>query len=224
MLPTIPHNYEVEVKSLLGSKEKAEELKDIIKEVDPDCRLISTSKQLDHYFEGGDLESLVEDLAFYISDKAYIEIKSLVNREIAVCSKDKDGEVFIIIKSSVEDYYDDRGLSIEKKVPLTLVELDKLITKNGFKCQSKRAVEKEDFIANKIIVSVKKTDGYGYTAEFKAGVESFEEVGIAKHAIHVFMEHLGISELSQDRLERMLAYYNAYWEDYYGTDKVFIIE
>jgi len=35
------------------------------------------------------------------------------------------------------------------------------------------------------------------------------------------MAKLGATELTQDRLERMFAYYNANWPAYYGTEKVF---
>jgi hypothetical protein len=38
------------------------------------------------------------------------------------------------------------------------------------------------------------------------------------------MAKLGVEELPQDRLERMFAHYNAHWPEYYGTEKVFVIE
>ena len=34
----------------------------------------------------------------------------------------------------------------------------------------------------------------------------------------------GLVELDQDRLARMFEFYNSNWEDYYGTDNVFIVE
>jgi hypothetical protein len=38
------------------------------------------------------------------------------------------------------------------------------------------------------------------------------------------MTELDVVELEQDRLARMFSFYNANWPDYYGTEKVFIIE
>jgi hypothetical protein len=38
------------------------------------------------------------------------------------------------------------------------------------------------------------------------------------------MAELGVEELLQDRLERMFAHYNEHWQEYYGTDRTFIIQ
>ena len=45
--------FEIEIKSLLGSKEKADELKKKLKELDPNLKLNSQNKQLNHYFIDG---------------------------------------------------------------------------------------------------------------------------------------------------------------------------
>jgi len=38
------------------------------------------------------------------------------------------------------------------------------------------------------------------------------------------MKRAGLEELDQARLARMFAYYNAHWSEYYGTEKIFVIE
>ncbi len=38
------------------------------------------------------------------------------------------------------------------------------------------------------------------------------------------MKEVGVAELPQDRLERMFAYYNLHWPEYYGTENIFTIE
>ncbi len=43
-------NYEIEIKSLLGSKENADNLKTNLKKQFPDTKLIAQGKQLNHYF------------------------------------------------------------------------------------------------------------------------------------------------------------------------------
>ncbi len=42
--------YEVEVKSLLGSEESAEVLRARMRHLDPESKVISRNKQLNHYF------------------------------------------------------------------------------------------------------------------------------------------------------------------------------
>jgi len=46
----------------------------------------------------------------------------------------------------------------------------------------------------------------------------------ARASISSLMESLGVQELPQDRLERMFAFYNAHWPEYYGTDRIFTVE
>ncbi|MDP2648634.1 MAG: hypothetical protein Q8P19_01905 [bacterium] len=43
--------YEVEVKSLLGGPERADELRRALKAADPSCALVAVGRQLNHYFE-----------------------------------------------------------------------------------------------------------------------------------------------------------------------------
>ena len=44
--------YEIEIKSLLGSRENAERLEAQMKKLDPNLKMIGAHKQLNHYFEG----------------------------------------------------------------------------------------------------------------------------------------------------------------------------
>jgi len=66
--------------------------------------------------------------------------------------------------------------------------------------------------------------GYGYLAEFEKILADESAVQSARAEIESIMSELGVAELPQDRLERMFAHYNQNWPDYYGTDKVFVIE
>ena len=51
---------EIEIKSLLGEKERADSLKAKMRELDPACTCVSMNKQLNHYFKDGDIEALYE--------------------------------------------------------------------------------------------------------------------------------------------------------------------
>ena len=58
----------------------------------------------------------------------------------------------------------------------------------------------------------------------KRSVDNESKVKEARDEILTFMNGIGFSELSQDRLERMFAHYNKHWNEYYGTDKMFVIK
>ena len=57
-------SFEVEIKSLLGSEERAGTLREQMKRLDPACKLVERNSQLNHYFTGGSLEALAESLRF----------------------------------------------------------------------------------------------------------------------------------------------------------------
>ena len=73
-------------------------------------------------------------------------------------------------------------------------------------------------------ITIDKNAGYGYLAEFERLVDDRKQVEEAKKDLLNLMDELGVEELSQDRLERMFAHYNRHWAEYYGTDKMFVIE
>jgi hypothetical protein len=64
------HSYEVEVKSLLGSAERAQEVREALKTADPTCKVLSTNKQLNHYFVGSDLNELAKTAAKHLPPDA----------------------------------------------------------------------------------------------------------------------------------------------------------
>ena len=62
--------FEVEIKSLLGSRERADEIRAAMKKADSTCNLISKNKQLNHYFTGGTLEALAKVVAPRLNEAA----------------------------------------------------------------------------------------------------------------------------------------------------------
>ena len=73
-------------------------------------------------------------------------------------------------------------------------------------------------------VTLDKNAGYGWLAEFERVVDDASQVLGARHEVAALMLELGVEELPQERLERMFAYYNEHWQDYYGTDNIFVVE
>ena len=55
-------------------------------------------------------------------------------------------------------------------------------------------------------------------------VQDSAEVDSARNEIRALMSKLNVEELPQDRLARMFDFYNKNWEDYYGTDKIFVVQ
>ncbi len=221
--------YEVEVKCLLGTKEAADALRARLQEVDPACSMKSSHTQLNHYFEGGDIATLVATLSPHVSDEVRAKMERIASegRKISVRTREADGEARMVLKASVGDDSSSNGvarLEIEEPVTLTLAELDALVRSAGYEYQAKWSRSREEYISGPFAVCLDKNAGYGYLAEFERVVGSEGEITQAREEIDELMGRLGVAELPQDRLERMFAYYNQNWPDYYGTDKIFVID
>ena len=55
-------------------------------------------------------------------------------------------------------------------------------------------------------------------------IDDGREAEYARQELKALMRELGCEELPQARLERMFAYYNTHWQEFYGTEKVFEIQ
>lgn len=220
--------YEVEIKSLLGSEENAETLRERMKVVDPNWKLMSRNKQLNHYFVGGDFAKLSESIALHLSKDTLKKLQDLTARgtEFSVRTRDKDGEVLLVVKASVGEDTSANGVArmeFEEKVGLSLDDLDQLLISAGFQYQAKWSREREEYLCSGVSICLDRNAGYGWLAEFEKVVDSETDVETARQEVRALMEQFGAQELQQDRLERMFAFYNAHWGEYYGTDKVFTI-
>lgn len=221
--------YEVEVKALLGGAARAEKLRHAMKKADASCEMYSKNKQRNHYFEGGTIEKLAAVVASHLNDATRAKLTDLASRakSFSVRTRDKDGEVLLVIKASVDDTTSENGIArieFEEKVPLTLKGLDDCVLSAGFKYQAKWSREREEYTCRGVNVMLDKNAGYGWLAEFERVVDDETEVGPARKEIRALMRDLAVEELPQDRLERMFAHYNAHWPEYYGTDRIFVIE
>jgi hypothetical protein len=73
-------------------------------------------------------------------------------------------------------------------------------------------------------VTIDKNAGYGYLAEFEIVENDPLRADATKARLRQLIKNVGFEELDQARLARMFAYYNANWRDYYGTEKIFVIQ
>lgn len=222
--------YEVEVKTLLGSQESADALRARLQELDPSCVLTATSRQLNHYFEGGDITALVERMESLVSPETAEKMRriSREGKKISVRTREADGDVRIVLKASLGDDSSANGVArieIEESIPgMTLADLDATLEAAGYTYQAKWSRSREEYATGPVVICLDKNAGYGYLAEFEKVVEHQEDIAEAREHIATLMQTLGVEELPQDRLERMFEYYNRHWPEYYGTDNLFVIE
>ncbi|MCA9361302.1 CYTH domain-containing protein [Candidatus Kaiserbacteria bacterium] len=222
-------HYEVEIKSLLGAKERADEIKNKMQELDSDCKLISTNAQLNHYFEGGDIKELFSKTKHLFAPELLSKFEKIVaeGSDFSVRTRQRDDEVLLVVKASVDggtSFNTVTRLEFEEPVAISLDELDQLVQSAGYVYQAKWSRQREEFTYKGANVCFDKNAGYGYLAEFEKIVDSSDELELVRTELDALMTELGVEELSQDRLARMFDFYNQNWPEYYGTDKVFEIE
>lgn len=222
-------NYEVEIKSLLGSVENANKLKADLQKNFPDTTLVGKGKQLNHYFNlPKDISLLSKNLNDLIPEdkkSAFVEILNH-GKKISLRSRDADGKVILVMKASMGDDTSSNGvkrMEFECVVKNSMDELDKLILDSGCTYQAKWSREREEYKSGDMHVCIDKNAGYGYLAEFEKVTSDQHLLDQVHSELVSTMKKLGVSELPQDRLERMFAYYNAHWAEYYGTEKTFNI-
>jgi len=239
-------NFEIELKSLLGTQENATSFLNKLKSADQHLQLTSKNSQLNHYFIGGDINRLSIFIHEYLDEFEAQDFHHLVNEgsNFSVRTRQLDNQVILVIKASVDQTTSSNGtarIEFEKKFEnMSLVDLDQLLLDTDFMYQAKWSRQREEYefhlprnfksetklsqTPKSITVCLDKNAGYGYLTEFELVLTDGSEAESGKVFLRDLIKFLGIQELPQDRLERMFAYYNANWADYYGTDKTFNVE
>ncbi len=219
--------YEVEIKSLLGSKEKAARLRKTLEQ--RGAVKGPFEKQLNHYFEADKgLSGTEKKILSLLSDQKRKNFLETVERgkDFSVRTRQANDKVIFVIKASVDDTTSANGISrleFESEMDLALQELDDILLSSGLSYQAKWSREREQYLLDEITICLDKNSGYGYLAEFESVVSKPDLIEDTKTQLYKLMDEFQLQELQQDRLERMFSYYNQNWRDYYGTDKIFII-
>lgn len=221
--------YEIEIKCLLPDKSALEALLKKIELKDPTMKLVSVQRQRNHYFHGGSLEKLIEHAVSHLSAEQLENIKDInaTATHINVRSRQKNDEVLLIVKGSLDDVsaaHSHHRMEFEGVVPLDIDQLDDLILESGWLLEAKWQANREIYSALGLTVDTIVTPGYGYMVEFERVVTDDSSREEAHQQILDVMESLGVEELPNDRLERMFAYYNEHWQEYYDTDKTFVVK
>lgn len=221
--------YEIEIKSLLGDEENATNLVKKMIDIDPSTKLFGESTQLNHYFIGGESEKIFTALSHHITEEKLDAFKKILHegKNISVRTRQANSTVIFVVKASIDDTTSSNGtarIEFETEMPaFSLGDLDRLLLDAGCTYQAKWSRDRREYSFQGITVCIDKNAGYGYVVELEKVVTDGTSAEQVKHDLRTLMETLNIQELSQDRLERMFAYYNEHWSEYYGTDKTFTI-
>lgn len=229
------NKYEIEIKSLLGSEENAEDLIKRMEANDNTLEKKDSHKQLNHYFipidpEENNLEKLYKNTEHLIDDETRNKFKNIIDKAIkySVRTRQADDKIILVIKASIDDTTSENGTARIEFEPvinnLSLEELDQIILDSGFEYQAKWSRERTEYIYKDTNISIDKNAGYGYLAEFEKVIDDETKADETKKELRGMMQELDVEELPQDRLERMFKHYNQNWPDYYGTEKIFTIE
>ena len=219
---------EVEIKSLLGTKENVDDLISRMRKNDSNFTFKTKNNQLNHYFIKGNFPLFYNNIHVHLDNKAQKSLQRIMEKgkSHSVRTRKADDVVILVVKATLDETTSENGtarMEFESEVPLSIVELDQLLLDSGFEYQAKWSRERQEYAYKNYSVSIDKNAGYGYLAEFERILDHDEDFESVKREIRDELSVLGFEELSQERLARMFDFYNKNWEEYYGTEKTFTI-
>lgn len=222
--------YEIEIKSLLGTQEAANALAQKLQQLDPDCKKLSHITQRNHYFTGDHIGNLAEKLQGLSGDDkaaitdirqnaAHMSVRTRQNNE------DQTQTILVIkgAKGSGSANHAVERMEFEKTLPIAQDKLDQLLVDNGFGVQAKWQAERDKYTFHGATVEVIFSPGYGYLSEVEY-VAHDQDRAAAEGVVRGILDELSLTELPGERLERMFAFYNDHWAEYYNTRNVFTVE
>ncbi len=225
-------SYEIEIKTLIGDKERADTFRALLLSDDNDVQKVGENIQLNHYFTGTEdaIIKLYDVAKHLVPEEQQEKFKKITHeaKKYSVRTREIDGkQVILVIKASIDDTTSENGIArmeVEVTVPMSLEELDALVLGTDFEYQAKWSRAREEYVLGDVNISIDRNAGYGYLAEFEKVIDDACGASGAEDELRVLMREFGVEELPQDRLARMFDFYNKNWRDYYGTDRVFTIE
>lgn len=224
------NTYEIEIKVLLGSEEKAKSLIEKMHQEDWNISIKDTSNQLNHYFlRNWDFQKLYEKISNYIEPSKINELHKILFlwNNHSIRTREANWKVIFVVKAVADDTNAENWiarLEFEAPVKLSLQDLDSLILESWFEYQSKWSRNRVEYNYKDFVVCIDKNAWYGYLAEFEKVINDVDNIQKEKDRIIEELSFLGLEELQQDRLDRMFKFYNQNWPSYYGTNKTFNID
>jgi len=225
------HQYEIEIKTLLGKKENADIFLENLKNSVENLEKIGENSQLNHYFMAGNYEKLAKVLEEKNINQEKLEsFKNIISLsgKHSFRTRFVDGNSILVVKLSIDDttsYNWIQRMEWEEIFEwMPIEELDNFLLNCDFEYQAKWSRERTEYRFDNINICIDKNAGYGYLAEFEMIIENEEDSTKAEENIRGIMARVWVEELDQERLWRMFAFYNKNWKDYYGTEKTFTIK
>jgi predicted adenylyl cyclase CyaB len=220
--------YEIEVKVLLGSQAAAADLLAKLGGDDPDFAKFDEQKQLNHYFKEGDLGNLAKKFEDILTGEQVSQIDNLAQnaKSFNVRSRQKNDKVLLIIKGSLDERsaaHSNQRMELEFEIDMTIDELDDKVLRSGFKLEAKWSAERGLYKYRDMVIDMIFSPGYGHMVEFEKVVDDEKKVEPARQNILNLLKKLGLNEFDHELIEKMFAYYNEHWREYYGTRKTFTL-
>ncbi len=224
------HNYEVEIKVLLSSKENKDKFKENLKHKLIDLKFLWQNSQLNHYFIWWDFHKLKENIIKILPKEKQESLKNILslNWKHSFRTRYEKGNSILVIKLAIDDTTSSNWIvrleweHIFKNKKID--DLDKILLDSDFEYQAKWSRKREEYKSkNNINITIDKNAWYWYLSEFEMVVSSRKDAEKAEENIRKLLNELELTELNQDKLAKMFKYYNENWEKYYGTDKYFIL-
>lgn len=219
---------EIEIKCLLGEEANANAFREKVLAKYPDAKVKPMTSQLNHYFINGDFKLLQEKISGFLNDEQNKTLAEIIEKgsNFSLRTRSVDGKVLLVVKASLGSDTSANGVSrmeFEEAVNMTLGELDKLLEESGFQYQAKWSRDRVEYVLPNMNITLDKNAGYGYLTEFETVILDDADVEATRATLMREIESFGLEELPQERIERMFAYYNEHWPEYYGTEKTFTI-
>jgi adenylate cyclase class IV len=225
------HAYEIEIKVLLGDQLARDTFMEAVQVNFPAVSHSYTESQKNHYFEWGDLAKLGEIFASHLSHEEIVGLADIREKakSFSVRTRGTQDETILVVKATVNDETSSNGTArIEWEVdlhPMSLEQMDELVLQSGFIYQAKWSRDRDEYqLDHSTALCIDRNAGYGYLAEFERVIDNPEKIEETRTDLLQMIEFLGYKELDQARLARMFDFYNQNWREYYGTEKVFVVE
>jgi len=213
---------EVEVKALIGDDDR----KAMILSRELDVWFTGSEKQLNHYFKASENSMSLGRSRFPDFFRGYVEkagdgIPSVRTREV------NGSEVYLIFKATIGDDSSENGtarIEHEELIDWSIDRLDSILEECGMTVRSKWSRDRWNYSKEGTTICLDKNAGYGWILEVENITSAQEHVERSRNSALKLLKEFGLEELDPVRLERMFAYYEANWRNYYGTDKRFTLE
>jgi adenylate cyclase class IV len=146
------NTFEIEIKTLLGSDENAQNLIQKLHENDKNISLKDENSQLNHYFLAqGKFDKLIQKLKEFIHPDHHDKLHAVIidGKNHSIRTREVDGKILFVVKASVDDTTSSNGtarIEFEEETPtLTLKELDQILLDHEFPYQSKWSRQRKEY-------------------------------------------------------------------------------